>query len=140
MPFGKITTDMLLDEEKPLIGEFACTFNICTTKYINGKLWHKYAKDKQCNILTRKLTAYCREFQCEIDFNRFAFECCPASHQWHIHCVIKGFEDDSVDKMVNHINHVNMPAKIQNYRTCLIKPLFYEEGWLEYLNKDQDKQ
>lgn len=119
--------------------QWACTFNIFCNNYINGKKWCQYTKTKQINLLARKLQSYARQFDCEIDYNRYVYEQCPTTRQWHVHFVMTGLETDSVGKFAEHANLVNRPAKHPTYITFLAKPLFYDKGWEEYLKKDQDK-
>lgn len=141
MPFGKIHPgDFRLDDDEEVedgVTEYACTFNIFANQYINGKKWCQYTKCKQINLLTRKMQSYVKKYDIDIDYNRWAFEQCPETHQYHIHfvCIDRW---SNMEKMSEWINTVNRPACLKTYITFLAKPLFYDEGWQEYLKKNQD--
>lgn len=143
MPFGVIYKDRIHELEDEYIGlpEYAVTFNICNNKYINGKKWDSYTSDKQVNCLTRKLSSYAKDYGADIDYNRWVFEKCPKTQQMHVHCVIKCENEEDMCDMVSHINQVHKPlgksADI-SYVTFMARRIFDEDGWVNYLNKDQN--
>lgn len=144
MPFGVLHRSEFqpiravkpINDDSNVLIDFALTLNLCSTKYINGKLWKDYTKNKQHGILSRKLRSYCNQFNIIIDYNRYVFEKCPKSSQWHIHCVVQCTNLEDVFKMNDFINDANKPLNTE-YISSVIKRIFNEEGWQNYLNKDQ---
>lgn len=142
MPFGVIEKDKfnleddVISDEK--VVEYACTFNIFANKYINGKKWCQYTKCKQVNLLTRKMQSYVKRYDIQIDYNRWMFEQCPRTNQYHIHFVAVDLKGN-MSSMAEWINDVNKPACFKDYITFLAKPMFYDKGWEEYIKKDLDK-
>lgn len=119
-----------VDEHKEVEYRYALTLNICGHDRVNKKLWCMYTKDRQEEILFKKLNAFCRGTDHRVA--KVVIETCPNSGQRHIHALIYGPQPIKS----KYVEVINRPY-IRDYKTFKIDEIYDELGWQHYLNKDQ---
>lgn len=126
-------SDVTIDNGPKL---YACTVNLKPNYIVNRKPWKKYSADKQRGILTRIEHAL-RKKTPSIQLLKLTFEECPVLGQIHFHALYSMptvFKSEMEVYWERHSG--NLPDTREPWRPIVIKEVFNETGWLDYINKD----
>lgn len=119
---------------------YAITVNICPNKLMNKRKWRLYSQDDQRRILSR-VEKSLRVKTPSIKLIKINYEVCPTLKQVHFHALYEMPTEYMNELETYYQRVVGMPEingdKNKQWRHLVTKPIFSEEGWIEYITKDE---